>query len=648
MGAKASSSAASVGDEGKSTAVNVTVQDVFEDAKVTKFMASVEKAFSIKSSDDAGPFLRMPADAIKAACKEAGLKPGHRARVMRSYRAFRLKTGVEVSEERAQENEQVWINSFVPFATFLSAIDSKSTPAVAGFLKSAAEAAVPLRKLFESFDKNKDGVLDKGEFASGFSKLLSQSNVWLVPYLEYMAANPLPGMTSELDLLKTVTADIKANMAGYHAQIIADAADEKAIENVFKTADSNKDGRIDQREFMHNVMVCLFASIDKAVLKQAADKAKKEAKSSRPVKPAKVSPPIDELDFRPGQVKTIRGRRIRPVKMGKRVAYRRGRPLHDDMGLSNGVLDPPDLLPFVNPVKNGVKSEWATPPHPAKPKAAKATTVTVDAKQLDAKTLKKFPRKILASAREYWLQQAKEEHASIASFARHTLELMKFGAPAGLLRAALSAGQDEIRHAQLAFGLASRFDPDGKVFEPSKMDLDRAAPLANSVQSMLAQLVDDGCIGETTAVAYGARALRSATDPQARNALEAIVKDEARHAKLAWDTAAWAVRNHGAKALSLAAPIFARLVPAKPSAGKTKSVSPESKIDVAASALEALGVVSDDEYTRIANGPAASMLHELWSDLNALGASAGNGAKKIQWDPEKRINACVEAILKGA
>ena len=106
---------------------------------------------------------------------------------------------------------------------------------------------------------------------------------------------------------------------------------------------------------------------------------------------------------------------------------------------------------------------------------------------------------------EHWLQQAKEEHASIASFARHTLELMKFGAPARLLNAALSAGQDEIRHAQLAFGLASRFDPDGKVFEPSNMAVDRAAPLAASVQSMLAQLVDDGCVGETTAVAYGAR-----------------------------------------------------------------------------------------------------------------------------------------------
>ena len=32
-----------------------------------------------------------------------------------------------------------------------------------------------------------------------------------------------------------------------------------------------------------------------------------------------------------------------------------------------------------------------------------------------------------------WLQQAEAEHASIASFARHTLQLMSLGAPSQLL-----------------------------------------------------------------------------------------------------------------------------------------------------------------------------------------------------------------------
>ena len=394
MGTSASSAstAAPGGDDGKG---NVTVQAVLEDAKVTKFMENIEKAFNIKSSDDAGPFLRMPADAIKAACKEVGLKPGHRARVMRSYRVFRIKTGVEISDERAKENEQVWINSFVPFATFLSSIDSKSNSVVAGFLKSATESAL-LRKLFESFDKNKDGLLDKGEFAAGFSKLLKQSNVWLVPYLEYMAANPLPGMTTELDLLKTVTADIRDNMSGYYAQIVADSNDEKAIANVFKVADSNKDGRVDEREFMYNAMVCLFGSIDKAVLKQSADKAKKEAKSAS--KPISKPPDINILDFQPDRRPIRKGK---PLKIGKRIAYRLGRPLHDDTSLGNSSFDPPALLPLVKTGGHGTKSEWVTPAYSAKLNA-KATAKQLDTKELKAKTppiLKNIPRNVLASAR---------------------------------------------------------------------------------------------------------------------------------------------------------------------------------------------------------------------------------------------------------
>ena len=146
----------------------------------------------------------------------------------------------------------------------------------------------------------------------------------------------------------------------------------------------------------------------------------------------------------------------------------------------------------------------------------------------------------------------------------------------------------------------------------------------------------------------GPGALRSATDPAARSALEAIVKDETRHAKLAWDTAAWAVRNHGAKALELAAPIFARLVPAKPTTRKSKPEKPDAKVDSVTRALEALGVVSKAEFTRVANGLAAGMLHGLWTDLNALGRSDGPGTKSVKWDPEQRINACVNAILKGA
>lgn len=56
-----------------------------------------------------------------------------------------------------------------------------------------------------------------------------------------------------------------------------------------------------------------------------------------------------------------------------------------------------------------------------------------------------------------WLADALAEHASIASFARFTLDLLALGAPASMVRDAQRAMLDEIEHARLCFGLASRF-----------------------------------------------------------------------------------------------------------------------------------------------------------------------------------------------
>eukprot|EP00466_Bigelowiella_natans_P012472 jgi/Bigna1/128178/aug1.6_g2886 len=59
---------------------------------------------------------------------------------------------------------------------------------------------------------------------------------------------------------------------------------------------------------------------------------------------------------------------------------------------------------------------------------------------------RKISKAVRENLRDAWLHQAKCEHASIASFASQTVELMKFGAPANLVNAALVAGQDEVEH----------------------------------------------------------------------------------------------------------------------------------------------------------------------------------------------------------
>ena len=66
------------------------------------------------------------------------------------------------------------------------------------------------------------------------------------------------------------------------------------------------------------------------------------------------------------------------------------------------------------------------------------------------------------AARAHWTTVARMEHASVASFARFTLDLMTFGAPPELLALAQQAAADEVRHAQLAFAVASSLADDGE------------------------------------------------------------------------------------------------------------------------------------------------------------------------------------------
>jgi len=80
----------------------------------------------------------------------------------------------------------------------------------------------------------------------------------------------------------------------------------------------------------------------------------------------------------------------------------------------------------------------------------------------DVRRLTAAERAVLAAA---WTEDALVEHASVAAFARTTLELMALGAPAELLAGAQAAAADEVRHARLSFALASAYA--GREVEPA-------------------------------------------------------------------------------------------------------------------------------------------------------------------------------------
>lgn len=135
----------------------------------------------------------------------------------------------------------------------------------------------------------------------------------------------------------------------------------------------------------------------------------------------------------------------------------------------------------------------------------------------------------------WWAGIAGLEHASVASFARTTMQLLALGAPADLLAETQAAAADEVRHARLAYGLASAYA--GRPLGPSALQLDDVDLQLAAVDVVMA-LVDEGCVGETLGAAE-AGFIAAADDPAVSAVGTTLVADEGRHAQLAWRTLKW-------------------------------------------------------------------------------------------------------------
>ena len=138
-----------------------------------------------------------------------------------------------------------------------------------------------------------------------------------------------------------------------------------------------------------------------------------------------------------------------------------------------------------------------------------------------------------------WARDAAFEHASVASFGKLALELLAFGAPAGLVRAAHEAALDEVRHAELCFALASRYL--GAPLGPDALPGAAAFTGARTLADLAAAAVHEGCVGETLAAAVAAAQRDAATDPAVRSTLAVIAEEEGGHAVLSYRIVAWAL-----------------------------------------------------------------------------------------------------------
>jgi hypothetical protein len=146
------------------------------------------------------------------------------------------------------------------------------------------------------------------------------------------------------------------------------------------------------------------------------------------------------------------------------------------------------------------------------------------------------PRAVVA----YWEHVARLEHASVASFALLSLDLIAHGAPMDLVADSQRASLDEVRHAEAMFAHASRLGC-ARV-GPGDMATLAACRLSPDVGALVAATVRDGCVNETFASFEAAEQAALCDDAQIARDLAAIAVDEAGHAALAWRIVAWALR----------------------------------------------------------------------------------------------------------
>ena len=156
------------------------------------------------------------------------------------------------------------------------------------------------------------------------------------------------------------------------------------------------------------------------------------------------------------------------------------------------------------------------------------------------------PRAILGRdpRARFFASAAQLEAASIASFAVVARDLRAHGAPARLVRAALRARKDEIRHARVMSRLALEH---GAARVPKVV---AAQWTPRSLEAIATENVVEGCVRETYGAIDATWMARHARDLRVRAAMQVIARDEIRHAALAWQVRAWSSELLGPAARS--------------------------------------------------------------------------------------------------
>jgi hypothetical protein len=156
------------------------------------------------------------------------------------------------------------------------------------------------------------------------------------------------------------------------------------------------------------------------------------------------------------------------------------------------------------------------------------------------------PESSRAALAARWRENGRTEHASVAAFARLTLDLMALGAPPELVSAAQRDALDEIRHTELCFSLARALD--GSMSGPGPFpEPQRARRLPRGRTLALARLAVDSLVEGALHEGVSARILSKLSarseEPSIGAVLRELAADEGRHAAHGWQVVVWCLRE---------------------------------------------------------------------------------------------------------
>lgn len=162
----------------------------------------------------------------------------------------------------------------------------------------------------------------------------------------------------------------------------------------------------------------------------------------------------------------------------------------------------------------------------------------------------------LERVRHEWGRRIEAEYRSAALTQHFTLWLTQLGAPPDLLETGLRVARDELDHAALSSAV---FEAAGGRQPPALRRESLALPRSSGPLEI--DLLHHGvrlyCLGETVAVRLFSTMRQGAEQPQAREALDRILRDEVVHRDFGWTFLEWMLdsaeaaryRNHLAQTL---------------------------------------------------------------------------------------------------